>query len=274
MILLVHSAKDPAGVNIAKSIHQRLQFKRTSRIFQESPVYTVEFGSKQVSHVTLNEEPVYPQGLPESFPEAQLVVFISRHSSLSGKPTLSVHVPGNLAEAELGGLPRQISVAPAKAMQTSLRTLDCLKTEKQLDYEVSYECTHHGPSLRVPTMFVELGSSEKQWQDERAADVVGQAAMEGIASFGTLSASAVLGIGGTHYNQKFTAMALRNEAAFGHMVPKYALPQLDLEMLQQCVERTWEKVDCAVLDWKGIKSEDKPKLMGSLAELGLQVRKV
>jgi D-tyrosyl-tRNA(Tyr) deacylase len=69
-------------------------------------------------------------------------------------------------------------------------------------------------------------------------------------------------------------MSLRNEAAFGHMVPKYALPQLDLEMLQQCVERTWEKVDCAVLDWKGIKSEDKPKLLGALSELGLQVRKV
>jgi len=274
MILLVHSNKDPAGINIAKSIHQRLQFKRTGETFQESPVYTVEIGDKQVTHIMLNEEPIYPQGLPESFPDAQLIVFISRHSSQSGKPTLSVHVPGNFAEAELGGLPRQISVAPANAMQTALRALDCLKMERQLGYEVSYECTHHGPSLRVPTMFVELGSSEKQWADEEAAEVVGQAALEAIVSFGTLGASAVLGIGGTHYNQKFTTMALSGEAAFGHMIPKYALPQVDLEMLQQCVERTWEKVDCAVLDWKGIKSEDKPKLVASLAELGLQVRKV
>ncbi len=53
----------------------------------------------------------------------------------------------------------------------------------KLDYEVSYECTHHGPSLNVPAMFVELGSSEKQWNDSRAAEAVAHAAMEAIAKF-------------------------------------------------------------------------------------------
>ena len=274
MILLVHSTKDLAGVNIAKTIHQRVQFTETGEVFQENPVYAAKVGNKQVTHITLSEEPVYPQNLPESFPGAELIVFVSRHRSQSGKPTLSVHVPGNFGEAGLGGLSRQVSVAPAKAMQTALRSLDRLKQEMQLDYEVSYECTHHGPSLCVPTMFEELGSSEKQWQDVQAADVVGQAALDAIASFSASNGSAVLGIGGLHYNSKFTAMALAGDAAFGHMIPKYALALVDLEMLRQCVGRTLEKVDCVVLDWKGIKGEDKPKLMPLVAELGLQVRKV
>ena len=76
----------------------------------------------------------------------------------------------------------------------------------QLDYEVSYECTHHGPSLNVPTMFVELGSSPQQWSDTKAAEAVAKAAMQAIANFGVSEEKAALGIGGTHYNQQFTKM--------------------------------------------------------------------
>ena len=59
--------------------------------------------------------------------------------------------------------------------------------------------------------------------------------------FSTPTNSAVLGIGGTHYNQKFTKMALNGEAVFGHMIPKYAVPMIDAEMLAQCVQRTFER---------------------------------
>ena len=219
-------------------------------------------------------ESVNAQTLPESFPDIELVVFLSRHSSQSGTPTLSVHTPGNLAEAELGGLPRTVSVAPAGAMKSVLNALSRLKLEMELDYQVSYEGTHHGPSLSVPAMFVELGSSEPQWRDERAAKAVAESAMEAIAEFGKSPEKAVLGIGGTHYNMKFTQMALHDEAAFGHMIPKYAIPEFDAEMLRQCLRRTQESVESAVLDWKGIKSEDKPALLAALAETGLPFMKV
>ncbi len=274
MILLVHSTKDIAGVNIAKSLHQRISFRDTEKIYQETPVSEANVDGQHVLHITLKEESVHAQTLPQSFPEAKLVVFISRHSSQSGKPTLSVHTPGNFAEAGLGGLPREISISPANAMQMALRTLNRLKVERQLRYDVSYEGTHHGPSLHVPTMFVELGSSEAQWRDEEAGEVVGQAAVDAIASFDKEESEAVLGLGGTHYNEKFTKMAIDGEAAFGHMIPKYAVGQADVEMLRQCVDRTHEKVACAVLDWKGIRSEDKPKLLALLQEICLPIRKI
>ena len=274
MILLVSSNKDIAGVNIANQILQQYPFKKTNLNFQENPVFYAQINSKQVTYITLRDEAINAQNLPEQFPNMDLIVFISRHSSQSGKPTLSVHTPGNFSSAELGGLPKTLSVSPANAMGTALKALNRLKSKMDLNYEVSYECTHHGPSLNVPTMFVELGSSLKQWNDITAAGAVAQAAMEAIANFGNSKQPTVLGIGGTHYNQKFTKIALENETVFGHMIPKYALGQVDAEILSQCVKKTFEEVEYAVLDWKGIKSEDKPKLLKTLQEINLPIKKV
>ena len=214
--------------------------------------------------------------LPEHFPNAEIIVFISRHSSSSGKPTLSVHTPGNFCEAGLGGLPKTVSVSPAKSMSNALKALLHFKEYLSLEHEVSYEVTHHGPSLGVPAMFVELGSSEKQWRDPKAAKAVAYSAMHAIINFSKPASyqSAVLGIGGTHYNQKFTCMALVGEAIFGHMIPKHAVCKIDSEMLLQCRTKTFERVSLAILDWKGIKSEDKPKLLSALQDVGLPFKKV
>jgi len=274
MILLVASRKDTASLNIAKQVLNRYPFSITGETFQENPTFSADINRKKVTLIMLNDEAVNAQHLPDSFTHLSLIVFISRHSSTSGMPTLSVHTPGNLGEAKLGGLPKQVSVSPATAMRNALKALTLFKEGMKLDYEVSYECTHHGPSLNVPTMFVELGSSPKQWRDSKAAEAVAHAAMSAIGKFGASEKTAVLGIGGTHYNQRFTRMAADGEAIFGHMIPKYAVPLVDAEMLRQCVEKTVEKVDCAVLDWKGIKSADKPQLLAALQEIGLAYKKI
>jgi D-aminoacyl-tRNA deacylase len=208
------------------------------------------------------------------FSDAKLIVFISRHSSESGTPTLSVHTPGNLSAAELGGIPRRVSISPANAMRDALKKMMLLKSEQELNYEVSYEGTHHGPSLDVPTMFVELGSSPVQWNDLKAAKIVGYAAAEAVSRFGQSSVKTVLGIGGPHYNAKFTRMALKSEVAFGHIIPKYAISSIGPKTLKQCIERTLERVEYAVLDWKGIKGEDRANLIKILDEVELEYEKV
>jgi len=269
MILIVASNTDIASLNIKEQILNHYPFRKASEIFQQNQLFTAEINDKKITLITLSEESVREQNLPNAFPNVNLVVFISRHSSQSGKPTLSVHTPGNLGNAELGGLPRKLSVSPATAMRDALKALMQHKQELNLDYEVSYECTHHGPSLDLPTMFVELGSSEHQWRDSKAAEAVAHAAMSAIKKFSKPTSSAVLGIGGTHYNQKFTRMALDDEAVFGHMIPKYVISLINSEILRQCIEMTFESVSLAILDWKGIKSEDKPNLLSSLETIGL-----
>jgi D-aminoacyl-tRNA deacylase len=159
-------------------------------------------------------------------------------------------------------------------MRDALKVMVQLKEEMQLNYEVSYECTHHGPSLNVPTMFAELGSSINQWSDLKAAEVVAHAAIKAVSNFGASQTATVLGIGGPHYNMRFTRKAIESEIAFGHIIPKYAVPYVDSEILGQCTEKTLEKVEYAVLDWKGIKGEHKSKLVGMLEKNKIQFKKI
>lgn len=274
MILIAASIKDNASLNIKKQILDHYQFEETAENFQANTIYTAEVDSKTVKLVTLDDNSIYAQDLADFFPNSELIVFVSKHSSVRGIPTLSVHTPGNLGEARMGGILRKVSISPANAMRDVLKAMMRLKEEMQLDYEVSYECTHHGPSLNVPTMFAELGSSPKQWNDSEAAEAVAHATMEAIYKFGGLPAKAVLGVGGLHYNNKFTRIALGSEIAFGHMIPKHAIPDLDVEILEQCLKRTLEHVESAMLDWKGIKGKYKQRLVEMLSELDVLFQKV
>ena len=271
MNLFIASTKDTAGMNIAKQLIDHNNFEKLSETFHKNPVYSKTLQNKKTKLLFINTEIVDTQFLGDLF-NPNLLVFLSRHSSAKGIPTLSVHTPGNLSEAKFGGKPRKVSVAPTCAMKNALLEMAKLANEQELNYEVSYECTHHGPSLDTPTMFVELGSSPKQWKDIKAAKVVADAAVAAVS--GGSSCSVVLGIGGPHYNKKFTKMALSDQRAFGHMIPRYALSEVDAEIIRQCVERTLEPVDSVVLDWKGIKCEHKPKIIAALDALGVSPEKV
>ena len=258
-------------MNIAKQLIDNYNFEKLSETFHKNPVYSKTVHNKQTKLIFVNTEIVNTQFSGDLF-TPELIVFLSRHSSAKGIPTLSVHTPGNLSEAKFGGKSRKVSISPAGAMKNALLEMAKLAIEQGLNYEVSYECTHHGPSLDVPSMFVELGSSPKQWKDNEAAKVVADAAVAAVSDCSCCSVA--LGIGGLHYNKKFTKLAINNQRAFGHMIPKYALSEVDAEIIRQCIERTVEIVDSVVLDWKGIKGKHKPKIVAALETLGVLSEKV
>lgn len=268
MRLIVASRKDEASLNIAEELLRIYDFQKTDVLpIKDSYVHE----ETEVKLIFIEEEPVNAQNIDQIF-KPEIVIFISRHSSKSGLPTLTVHTPGNFGEAKLGGKPRELSISPANAMKTALQELFRWKTELNLNYEVSYECTHHGPTLAVPTMFVELGSSKRQWRDREAAEAVARAAMASATQNG--KCRAVLGIGGPHYNMKFTKIAMNEDLAFGHIIPNYALPYIDKYMIKKCIVKTYEKVEMCVLDWKGIRGAFKNDLITNLTDIGLEIRKV
>lgn len=271
MIIFAASTQDTAGMNIATKLVDQYNFEKLSETFQKNPVYSKNFQNKEIKLLLVNTEIIDTQFLGDLF-TPQLIVFLSRHSSAMGIPTLSVHTPGNLSEAKFGGKPRRVSVSPAGIMKTALLEMAKLRDQRGLNYEVSYECTHHGPSLDLPTMFVELGSSPEQWKDAEAAEVVAHAAMAALSERSNYFVA--LGIGGPHYNKKFTETALNTQRAFGHIIPNYALREIDSEMIRQCIDRTVETVDAVVLDWKGIKGEFKPKVLSALEEIGVPSERV
>jgi len=270
MIVVVASTKDVASTNIAQRLISLYEFEKTNESFQQNPTYSKKTQHTEIKLVFINEETIWAQYITKHF-RPQLVVFVSRHSGVAGIPTLSVHTPGNIGNAELGGLPRQVSICPASAMKNALLELTKQRDENNLQYEVSYECTHHGPSLDTPTMFVELGSSPTQWKDLNAAEAVAHAAMAAISEDSEYPT--VLGVGGPHYNERFTKIALTTQRAFGHIISKYAVPNADPEVVRQCVEKTVEKVDSAVFDWKSMRAMDREKIISALRELNVSVER-
>ncbi|MEM0050025.1 MAG: D-aminoacyl-tRNA deacylase [Candidatus Bathyarchaeia archaeon] len=272
MILIVASRDDLAGLNIADKLIKIFGFRREDRKILGEQLYMKETGGhEEIGLLIANGEIVNMRDIPP-LANLKMIIFVSRHSSKSGTPTLSVHTPGNIGEAFLGGISRKVSISPASAMKAALIELKAARDEMNLPYEVSYECTHHGPSLDIPAMFVELGSTYEQWRDQKAAEAIARGAI--AAAENKTIYPAALGIGGQHYNEKFTRIALTSDIAFGHMIPKYALSYADEYIIRECIKRTVERVDKIVLDWKGIRGEDKQPLLEILKNIGLKIEKV
>lgn len=217
-------------------------------------------------------ELVYLQDFP-IFTSAELVIFVSRHESRSGVPLLSVHVPGNLSRADFGGISNKVSVAPANAMRAALLEMERQRVRLGLEeFRVYYEGTHHGPSLDVPTMFVEIGSTEEEWASTKAGEAVAHAAMAAVTNREKVEAA--VGLGGSHCNSRLTSLSLRSEVAFGHIIPSYAFGGLTPETVAQCLERTLEQGPTLILDWKGIDGRQRNGLMRVLEQLPFPVRRL
>src|SRR5512145_1900536 len=132
---------------------------------------------------------------------ADLVVFISRHSSVNPVPVLTVHITGNFRDAELGGTARTLAPAATGMMQATLRSLAKHCPE---GYRVSYEVTHHGPTgLDLPSFFAEIGSTGKEWIDPAAGLAVAESLLSAIPQ----DPVPLIVFGGTHYAARQTEIA-------------------------------------------------------------------
>jgi len=261
-----------ASSNIASNLISTYHFEEAAEKTYGLSVYQTTLEGKEIRLVTVEGELVYLQDFP-MFSSAELVVFVSRHQSKNGTPILSVHVPGNLSHADFGGVSNKVSVAPANAMRAALLEMERQRTRLGLrEFRVYYEGTHHGPSLDVPALFVEIGSTEKEWAIPKAGEAVAHAAMAAISNRERVEAA--VGIGGSHCNSRLTSHSLRSPVAFGHIIPSYAFEGLTPEIITQCVERTLEENPTLILDWKGIDGKQREGLMTILNKLQFPVRRL
>jgi len=265
MRLIVTSKRDVAGSNVYAFLSRQSGFERCGE-FEGSPVYR----RGNVLLIATERSQVEAEHLDESF-DTERYVFASRHRSSSGEKTLTVHAPGNLTyEARVGGEPRSLGIAEPSAMKTALLELWKAREELGLAYKVSMEVTHHGPTqLSRPALFVEVGSTEVEWRDERAVRAVATAALAAAESAGRFESG--VGVGGGHYAPRHTRFMLESKAALGHLIPSYALSSLDAEMLRQAVEKSGASF--LFLDWKGMGREERRRVMALAEELGVPVRK-
>lgn len=209
---------------------------------------------------------------------AELIIFMSRHSSASGISAFTVHPTGNWGkEARLGGVPQTLSTAAPSAMASILR----LFASSSISMETTYEATHHGPLLRTPSLFAEFGGNEATISDKKIAEELSRIVhdyVQGAAESKSESNTVALGIGGTHYPRKFTGLALSKGYAFSHIMPKHAILNADgtdnVDLLGQAVEKSSEKVEKAIIDWKSINSVLRSRIIKRLSDIGVDYERV
>jgi D-aminoacyl-tRNA deacylase len=158
-----------------------------------------------------------------AFDDPDWLAFASRHSGNTG-PLLTAHFTGNFGPAEYGGEDRALAEASPSAHS---RVVDAFEERAPDGYEVGMECTHHGPSeVGVPSMFVELGSDESEWEDPAGARAVAQAILD-LRGVDPHSDRTLVGFGGGHYAPRFTRVVHETGWAMGHIAADWCLEALD-----------------------------------------------
>ncbi|MFH1822013.1 MAG: D-aminoacyl-tRNA deacylase [Methanobacteriota archaeon] len=237
MKLILASSKDLAAKNIYERLLELYDFEKSTDL---KNLYV----SKQALLALVDGETTKITSLPA---RADELIVASRHASESGKPSLTVHVPGELEKGEL-------ALASPRTVKIALQSLKAANDDMELNYDVSLEATHHGPTkLAVPVTFVEIGSKPEQWVDKKAGEAVARALMEAAAL--NVKCSNAVGFGGPHYAPRHTEVTLRTVVGIGHILPKYA--NFNEKLAELAVLRTHGGTQLLALDWKGMSEEQR-----------------
>lgn len=246
MIGIVVSRADRASVSIGEQLRERADWTPT----EDGALRHGDFELREFEDLHLELD-----GVASAFDDPEYIVVASKHSGETG-PLLSAHFTGNYAEAEYGGSPRELVETAPGALKHVLRELDAVAPA---DYDVSTECTHHGPTdLGAPGMFVELGSGPEQWSDPAGADAVAAAilSLDGVEPSHDRTFVAV---GGTHYAPQPTRLLLETDAAIGHVAADWNIdalgdPAENRDLIDAMFERS--NAEAAVFDgeWPAVEA--------------------
>lgn len=263
--LIVASKKDKAGMNIVSQLSQ----------FRKSPILSSLGNKPNFDFYLIEDEIIYTENLDlKKINEYDFIIFASKHKSEKGEKTLSVHSPGNFRTADLGG--EKEKVCPSSALFNKFIFTKLEKNAKNtaIDYNVTLECTHHGPLISKPCVFIEIGSTETEWIDRRAGFILAKTIQEAIEQFKEDKYKEIaIGIGGPHYCPGFNKLQLKSNVAFSHIIPQYVMP-LTEKIILEAIKKTVESVDFVVLDWKGAgKSEQRQDIIDILEENHIQWKK-
>jgi D-aminoacyl-tRNA deacylase len=258
MELLVAYRDDPAGYNMAKFLTQEMT--------QEGEIYRGKF----YDLIIIPTPAISADWLEEKF-DYDGFIFLSKHAAESGVLALTCHSTGNFSEAKFGGNDRQIAIPHPYIQKKYLQTLWKNKS-KFSDFQITIEATHHGPTaLTKPVIFIEIGTTEKQWTDVSLCNSVAVLVHDVMTKDVSPSPVAIC-FGGTHYPEKFTHELLEGEFSLGTVVPKHALDNLDKNLFLHIMKQN-KMAKTAFLDWGGLGS-NKQKIINFLSNTDLEVIKL
>ena len=258
MELLVAYQDDPAGHNMAKYLSKEMTLD--GDVFRGKFYDLLIIPTPAISADWLEEKYDY-----DGF------VFLSKHAAESGVLALTCHSTGNFSTAKFGGNDRQVAIPKPDLQKVYLQTLRDNQS-KFSDFQITIEATHHGPTaLSKPSIFIEIGTTEKQWTDENLCNSVAELVHK-VMSQPIPEHPVAICFGGTHYPTKFTAELLDGKYALGTVIPKHALDDLDEKLFSHILQQN-SMAKYALLDWKGLGSQ-KQKVLELLETTDLEVIKL
>ena len=263
---LVFSSSDPASLNMFSYLLKNRGFVSLSKNTWHTKLF-----DNVVIYLTY-ENLLNVSNLEFLFPHSDTFIFLSKHASESRKPALTAHFVGNFGEDTFGGNPYELGIAIPSLLKTYLVNLNKQKNDL-LYYDILMESTHHGPtSINKPVIFIEIGSSDIQWNDTFAASIVCDTLLTSLSEYETFRYKKIgIGLGGNHYASKFNKLLLtENEICFGLVASKYNLRFLDENMLEQMIVKSSEKITNIFIDSKGL-GEEKQRILNLVSKQGLDV---
>ncbi len=232
MKLIVTSSEDNASMNIRARLLEKPGWTERGGFDGNPAMFRDDFLMVQVNRIHLEEDYVDDRVKQELGKEVEVVIFASRHRAESRIPTLTVHPIGNYSSADFGGKPGTLCRSSPQLMTAALRSL--ASNAKGMGFNVSFETTHHGPSVSCPAFYIEIGSYEELWGREDAAEAIAQS----ILSVKDEGYPVIVCAGGGHYAPRFTEVALSRKVAIGHMAANYALEALKPDMIEQMANKS------------------------------------
>ena len=258
MELLVAYREDPAGYNMAKFITQNLQ--------NENGV----FHGKNFDLAIIPTPTINADWLEDKF-QYDGFIFLSKHAAESGTLALTCHSTGNFDIANFGGNPKQVSIPHPNIQKAYMKNLS-MNHELFSDFQITIEATHHGPtSLEKPSIFIEIGTTPKEWNDIELCNSVSKIVLETIQNPVSDYPFAIC-FGGTHYSEKFSNELINGKFALGTVMPKHAIDYLDESMFMHILKRN-TGAKTALLDWNGL-GKNKQRLIDFLTTTNLEVIKL
>lgn len=254
IIDILNSEIDPAGKNIRKAIDSLIEENGESAF----PLFENEITFHTTNNRIINSTEA------DINREADLIIVVSRHSSVNPVPVLTVHPAGNYGKAELGGNDEELGKASPAWMKAVLQNHAKFVPE---GYRVSYEITHHGPTnFHAPFFFVEVGSTEKEWNDEKAYTAAAKSVLYAKPSGEIIP---LIGFGGTHYAVRQTAIGLDTKGAFGHIMHTRDVGKVTPEIVKQMIEKSGGAA-YAHVDKKSLSKSESSHLDNILIKAGIR----
>lgn len=274
--VIVASTKDPASMNILENLRGLVSFEKTDLKFMGREI---EYSDEIKSYlVIIDGDLIYADYLDDIPLDADRLIFLSKHASESKMPSLLVHYPGNwTTDNKMGGKPVEFSIAdPAIHKALTIALVEKKRRGEIPDrYVVGNEVTHHGPTINRACTFVEIGSTIDEWREKQVGGIVAECVVEAIQNVEKYGGMPVwIGFGGPHYAPKFHSYMLGNPILLGHIAPKYVLESIGLEAISRAIDRCLMRPVGALMDWKGMRSDQRKKVIGILEKLNMSYMRI